>query len=215
MGPIIPPSIGMIVFAHVAGNVSIAALFLAGVIPGRDDRAVADGRLVRPRQALSPKVLPKLAPREKLRRVVDGMAGVFTMVIILGGIISGVFTATEAGAAAAVYALFLTVFVYREIKMARASRHHLGLLRHQRGGHAADRDLLGLRLDSHLREPAEHAGGEFLQPDPEQAGVPAHPQRLPAGRRHVRRHDARADHAGADAASAGGRSSTSTSSISA
>jgi len=45
------------------------------------------------------------------------MAGVFTMVIILGGIISGVFTATEAGAAAAVYALILTVFVYREIKI--------------------------------------------------------------------------------------------------
>src|SRR5882724_11525857 len=67
MGPIIPPSIGMIVFAHVAGSVSIAALVLAGVIPG--------------------------------------------------GIISGVFTATEAGAAAAVYALILTMFVYREIKV--------------------------------------------------------------------------------------------------
>ena len=52
-----------------------------------------------------------------MRRIFDGMAGVFTMVIILGGIISGVFTATEAGAAAAVYALFLTVFVYREIKI--------------------------------------------------------------------------------------------------
>src|SRR5213075_997911 len=47
---------------------------------------------------------------------IDGTAGVFTMVIILGGIISGVFTATEAGAAAAVYALILTIFVYREIK---------------------------------------------------------------------------------------------------
>jgi tripartite ATP-independent transporter DctM subunit len=55
--------------------------------------------------------------REKVRRVLDGMAGVFTMVIILGGIISGVFTATEAGAAASMYALFLTVFVYREIKI--------------------------------------------------------------------------------------------------
>ena len=45
------------------------------------------------------------------------MAGIFTIVIILGGIISGVFTATEAGAAASVYALFLTVFVYKEIKL--------------------------------------------------------------------------------------------------
>ena len=117
MGPIIPPSIGMIVFAHVAGNVSIAALFLAGVIPGvliglsLMAASFVHGRLYHQKK------LPTLSRREKIRRIVDGMAGVFTMVIILGGIISGVFTATEAGAAAAVYALFLTVFVYREIKI--------------------------------------------------------------------------------------------------
>src|SRR5436305_13195877 len=116
MGPIIPPSIGMIVFAHVAGNVSIAALFLAGVIPGVMiglSLVVASfihGKLYHQ------KPLPKLELREKLRRILDGIAGVFTMVIILGGIISGVFTATEAGAAAAVYALILTIFVYKEIK---------------------------------------------------------------------------------------------------
>ena len=168
MGPIIPPSIGMIVFAHVAGNVSIAALFLAGVIPGvmiglsLMVASFVHGKLYHR------KVLPKLALREKVRRIVDGMAGVFTMVIILGGIISGVFTATEAGAAAAVYALFLSVFVYREIKLSRAARHHLGLLHHQFGRHAADRDLLGLCLDPDLREPAQHAGGKFLQSDPEQ-----------------------------------------------
>jgi tripartite ATP-independent transporter DctM subunit len=117
MGPIIPPSIGMIVFAHVAGTVSIAALFLAGVVPGvmiglsLMVASFVHGRLYHQKK------LPTLSRREKVRRIVDGMAGVFTMVIILGGIISGVFTATEAGAAAAVYALFLTVFVYREIKI--------------------------------------------------------------------------------------------------
>jgi tripartite ATP-independent transporter DctM subunit len=117
MGPIIPPSIGMIVFAHVAGTVSIAALFLAGVVPGvmiglsLMVASFVHGRLYHQKK------LPTLSRREKVRRVMDGMAGVFTMVIILGGIISGVFTATEAGAAAAVYALFLTVFVYREIKI--------------------------------------------------------------------------------------------------
>jgi tripartite ATP-independent transporter DctM subunit len=116
MGPIIPPSIGMIVFAHVAGNVSIAALFLAGVIPGvmiglsLMIASFVHGKLYHE------KTLPKLERREKLRRILDGIAGVFTMVIILGGIISGVFTATEAGAAAAVYALILTIFVYKEIK---------------------------------------------------------------------------------------------------
>src|SRR6266480_530938 len=117
MGPIIPPSIGMIVFAHVAGSVSIAALFLAGVIPGvmiglsLMIASFVHGKLYHQ------KVLPRLERWEKIRRVIDGMAGVFTMVIILGGIISGVFTATEAGAAAAVYALILTIFVYREIKI--------------------------------------------------------------------------------------------------
>ena len=117
MGPIIPPSIGMIVFAHVAGNVSIAALFLAGVVPGvliglsLMVASFVHGKLYHQKK------LPTLTRREKVRRIVDGMAGVFTMVIILGGIISGVFTATEAGAAAAVYALILTVFVYREIKI--------------------------------------------------------------------------------------------------
>lgn len=117
MGPIIPPSIGMIVFAHVAGNVSIAALFLAGVIPGiligvsLMAASFVHGKLYHRKE------LPVIPTRDKIIRVVDGMAGVFTMVIILGGIISGIFTATEAGAAAAVYALVLTVFVYKEIKI--------------------------------------------------------------------------------------------------
>jgi tripartite ATP-independent transporter DctM subunit len=116
MGPIIPPSIGMIIFAHVAGSVSIAALFVAGVIPGvmiglsLMVASFVHGRLYHQKR------LPQLASREKIRRVLDGLAGVFTMVIILGGIIAGVFTATEAGAAASVYALLLTLFVYREIK---------------------------------------------------------------------------------------------------
>jgi tripartite ATP-independent transporter DctM subunit len=116
MGPIIPPSIGMIVFAHVAGNVSIAALFLAGVVPG-----VLIGMSLMVASYVHAKlyhrkVLPTLTRAEKTRRLIDGMAGIFTMVIILGGIISGIFTATEAGAAASVYALILTVFVYKEIK---------------------------------------------------------------------------------------------------
>src|SRR6059036_858223 len=116
MGPIIPPSIGMIIFAHIAGSVSIAALFLAGVIPGvligisLMAASFVHGRLYHR------KVLPQLSQREKVRRVFDGIAGAFTMVIILGGILSGVFTATEAGAAACVYAMLLTIFGYKEIK---------------------------------------------------------------------------------------------------
>lgn len=117
MGPIIPPSIGMIVFAHVAGSVSIAALFAAGIIPGVLIALSLIGAGFIHGIVYHRPPLPRLSGREKLRRVLDGMAGIFTMVIILGGILSGVFTATEAGAAASVYALALTVFVYKEIKL--------------------------------------------------------------------------------------------------
>jgi len=116
MGPIIPPSIGMIIFAHVAGSVSIAALFVAGMVPGILIGIALMGASFVHGRVYHRKVLPQLSRREKVRRVLDGMAGVFTMVIILGGILSGVFTATEAGAAASVYALALTIFVYKEIR---------------------------------------------------------------------------------------------------
>ena len=117
MGPIIPPSIAMIIFAHVAGSVSIAGLFLAGAIPGvligLGLMAVAfvHAKLYHNR------VIPSIPLKEKLIRIVDGLAGMMTIVIILGGITSGIFTATEAGAVAAFYALILTVFIYRSIKI--------------------------------------------------------------------------------------------------
>jgi tripartite ATP-independent transporter DctM subunit len=117
MGPIIPPSIPMILFAYVVGSVSVAGLFLAGLIPGiligvgLLIACYVHGRLYHDRP------VPPMSRKEKLVRVVDGLAGMLTLVIILGGITSGVFTATEAGAVAAVYALFLTVVVYREIRL--------------------------------------------------------------------------------------------------
>jgi tripartite ATP-independent transporter DctM subunit len=117
MGPIIPPSIPMILFAYVVGSVSVAGLFLAGLIPGV---LIGIGLLIAcyvHGRLYHDQPVPPMSGREKLARVVDGLAGMLTLVIILGGIISGVFTATEAGAVAAVYALFLTVVVYREIRL--------------------------------------------------------------------------------------------------
>ncbi|MCP5150670.1 MAG: TRAP transporter large permease [Ectothiorhodospiraceae bacterium] len=116
MGPIIPPSISMIMYAYLAERVSVAGLLLAGLIPGvligggLLIAAYVHGRLYHNTRT------PELSTAEKLRRVADGMAGMFTLVIILVGITAGIFTATEAGAIAAVYALFLTMVVYREIK---------------------------------------------------------------------------------------------------
>ena len=118
MGPIIPPSIPMIIFAHTAGSVSIAALFLAGAIPGI---LIGLGLMVwayfHAKRHIKPTPMPVLSFKEKMFRVADGMAGLFTIIIILGGIISGIFTATEAGAVSAFYALILCVGVYREIKI--------------------------------------------------------------------------------------------------
>jgi tripartite ATP-independent transporter DctM subunit len=118
MGPIIPPSIPMIIFAHTAGSVSIAALFLAGAIPGV---LIGLGLMVwayfHAKRHIKPTPMPFLSFKEKLIRVANGMAGLFTIIIILGGIISGIFTATEAGAVSALYALILCVGVYREIKI--------------------------------------------------------------------------------------------------
>jgi tripartite ATP-independent transporter DctM subunit len=117
MGPIIPPSIPMIIYAYVVGSVSVAGLFLAGLIPGI---LIGVGLLIAcyvHGRLYHDQPVPPMSGREKLARVVDGLAGMLTLVIILGGITSGVFTATEAGAIGAVYALFLTVVVYREIRL--------------------------------------------------------------------------------------------------
>ncbi|WP_075219611.1 TRAP transporter large permease [Acuticoccus yangtzensis] len=116
MGPIIPPSISMILYAYIAGSVSVGGLLLAGLTPGLLIGgglllvAYIHGRLYHNTRT------PKLTGREKLSRVVDGGLGMMTLVIILGGITTGIFTATEAGAIASVYALFLTMVIYREIK---------------------------------------------------------------------------------------------------
>jgi tripartite ATP-independent transporter DctM subunit len=118
MGPIIPPSISMILFAYVVGSVSVAGLFLAGLIPGI---LIGVGLLIAAYFHglwYHERSTERLTLKEKLWRIVDGGLGMLTLVIILGGITSGIFTATEAGAVAAVYALFLTVVIYREIKLA-------------------------------------------------------------------------------------------------
>jgi tripartite ATP-independent transporter DctM subunit len=117
LGPIIPPSIPMILYAYVVGSVSVAGLFLAGLIPGV---LIGVGLLIAcylHGRWYHDQPIPPMSTREKLVRVADGVAGMLTLAIILGGITSGVFTATEAGAVAAVYALLLTVVVYREIRV--------------------------------------------------------------------------------------------------
>ncbi len=119
IGPIIPPSIPMVIYALAAGGVSIAGLFLAGVIPGvlmgAGMMTIAYVIARRRRYPVRPQALPL---RELLVRFWHVIPALLMPVIIVGGILGGVFTATEAAAVAVAYAILIGLFVTRELKWA-------------------------------------------------------------------------------------------------
>ena len=116
-GLLIPPSNIMIVYAVVAGNVSVAALFLAGVIPGMlVGLAIMAAAFV---YNVRTGVVTRLEPPPFGRALRSALPGLMLIVIVLGGILGGVFSATEASAIAVAYALVLGVGVYREIPVRR------------------------------------------------------------------------------------------------
>ena len=116
IGPIIPPSIIMIIYAYVM-KVSVAALFLAGVIPGI---MVGAGLMLVTAYIGKRRNYPK-APRRASRGEIwvafkKAFLPLLTPVIILGGIITGVVTPTESAGAAVFYALVLSLFITRTVK---------------------------------------------------------------------------------------------------
>lgn len=121
-GLLIPPSNIMIVYAVVAGNVSVAALFLAGVIPG----VVMGLAIMGVCFILNRKQNVGSGEKAPLAQVLTAFWGalpsLMLIVIVLGGILGGVFSATEASAVAVAYALILGVVVYKEIKLAQLPR---------------------------------------------------------------------------------------------
>jgi tripartite ATP-independent transporter DctM subunit len=114
---LIPPSHNAVLYSLAAGGtVSIAALFMAGVLPGLLlGLALAILCLYVAKKKNYPKgeVIPL---RQALKICVEALWGLMTMVIILGGILSGVFTANESAAIAVVWAFFVTMFVYRDYR---------------------------------------------------------------------------------------------------
>ncbi|MBP6900785.1 MAG: TRAP transporter large permease subunit [Burkholderiaceae bacterium] len=115
IAPVIPPSIGFVVFG-VAANVSIGKLFLAGIVPGLlmgVAIAVAWWWVAR-REAVQPPAAASLG--QKLQALREATWALVLPLIVLVGLKFGVFTPTEAAVVAAVYALFVSVFVYRELK---------------------------------------------------------------------------------------------------
>jgi tripartite ATP-independent transporter DctM subunit len=115
IAPIIPPSIGFILFG-VAANVSITKLFLAGIFPGLmlGLGLVAAWWLVVRHENLAPP--PRATKGEVAAAVKDGFWALMLPGIIIFGLKFGIFTPTEAAVVAAVYALFVAVVVYRELK---------------------------------------------------------------------------------------------------
>src|SRR5512133_1060542 len=115
IAPIIPPSMPFIIFG-VTTNTSISNLFLAGVAPGvlMGAALVIVWTLLARKMEVTPQ--PKASWNERGRAVVDGVWALMLPVIILGGLRGGLFTPTEAAVVAAVYSLFVSLFIYREVK---------------------------------------------------------------------------------------------------
>jgi len=117
IGPIIPPSIIMVIFGSMA-SVSIARLFLGGIIPGL---LMGLGLMIINYFICKKRNYPKNETHPPIKTILISFANafpaLFTPVIILGGIIWGIFTPTEAALIASLYAFFLGFIVYRELTL--------------------------------------------------------------------------------------------------
>ena len=118
IGPIIPPSIGFIIFG-VAANLSISKLFLAGIFPGLliGLSLVCAWWWAARNENLTPP--PRKTTAEVLKTLADGFWALMLPLIIIFGLKFGIFTPTEAAVVCAVYSLFVAVFIYKELKPAQ------------------------------------------------------------------------------------------------
>ena len=114
LGILIPPSIVMVMYA-IATNTSVGALFMAGVIPGIVMASMLGGMTwYRARKFNYPRQ-PKASWRQRLRAFRESAWGLMLIIVVMGGIYSGMFTPTEAAAMSAVYAFVVAVFIYKDI----------------------------------------------------------------------------------------------------
>ena len=121
LGILIPPSIVMVMYA-VATNTSVGALFMAGVVPGLLLAMVLGGvTWWRARKNNYPR-LTKATWGERWVAFRKSFWGLFLIVVVMGGIYSGIFTPTEAAAMSAVYAFIVAVFVYKDMGLKDVSR---------------------------------------------------------------------------------------------
>ncbi|MCB1716749.1 MAG: TRAP transporter large permease [Candidatus Competibacteraceae bacterium] len=129
-GIVIPPSHNAIIYAYAAGgSVSIAQLFMAGIIPGV---MIGLSLMVLAFIISSKRNYPKgeLVPlREAVKITWEALAGLLTVIIIVGGVIGGIFTATESASIAVVWAFFVTMFIYRDYRWSQLPQLLVGVVR--------------------------------------------------------------------------------------
>ena len=115
-GLIIPPSNVLIIYSLASGGVSIGALFIAGYIPGTilGLALMAVAAFIAKKEGYGRG--ERVSVGEVGRRLGDALLSLTLIFIVIGGIVAGIFTATEAAAIAVIYALILAMFVYREVK---------------------------------------------------------------------------------------------------
>ena len=121
LGILIPPSIVMVMYA-VATNTSVGALFIAGIVPGLVLATMLGGTTWwRARKFNYPRQ-PRATWLERWRAFRESIWGLLLVIVVIGGIYSGIFTPTEAAAVSAVYAFFVAVYVYKDMKISNVPK---------------------------------------------------------------------------------------------
>ena len=121
LGILMLPSIVKVIYA-VSTNTSIGALFVAGVLPGLVLTAMLGATTWSLARKNDYPRLPKASWQARAKAFRESIWGLFLVVVVMGGIYTGIFTATEAAAMSAVYAFFIAVYVYKDMPLSEVPR---------------------------------------------------------------------------------------------
>ncbi|MCI8400321.1 MAG: TRAP transporter large permease [Oscillibacter sp.] len=124
-GPIIPPSLPMVIYGVLSG-VSVTKMFMGGVVPGVITGLVCMFVWYLMNKNRDYELEPKATPKEILAAAKQALPALMMPVIMMGGILSGIFTPTEAGVVACVYAWLVATFVYKKLTLKKLKEVAIG-----------------------------------------------------------------------------------------